>query len=75
MLRNGLYSLAAVSIDGVGVEVGGVLILHNGKVLGGDAYALIDAIKAKFHSFVRNKGMARKPLRYLCLVLQRSGKS
>jgi hypothetical protein len=38
MLRNGLYALAAVSIDGVGVEVGGVLILHNGKVLGGDSY-------------------------------------
>ena len=38
MIRNGIYSLAAVSIDGEGVEVGGVLILNNGKVQGGDSY-------------------------------------
>jgi hypothetical protein len=38
MIKNGLYSLAAVSIDGVGVEVGGVLILDDGKVQGGDSY-------------------------------------
>lgn len=37
MIRNGLYSLAAVSIDGVDVEVGGVLILRNGTILGGDS--------------------------------------
>ena len=38
MMKNGLYSLAAVAIDGVDVEVGGVLILRDGKVLGGDSY-------------------------------------
>jgi hypothetical protein len=38
MIENGIYSLAAVSIDGEGVEVGGVLILDNGKVQGGDSY-------------------------------------
>ena len=38
MIRNGLYSLAAVAVDGVDVEVGGVLILHDGKFHGGDAY-------------------------------------
>ena len=37
MIKNGLYSLAAVAIDGVDVEVGGVL-LHDGKLIGGDAY-------------------------------------
>jgi hypothetical protein len=38
MIKNGLYSLAAVAIDGVDVEVGGVLILHDGKLHGGDGY-------------------------------------
>ena len=38
MIKNGLYSLAAVAVDGVDVEVGGVLILHDGKLQGGDAY-------------------------------------
>ena len=38
MMKNGLYSLAAVAIDGVDVEVGGVLILRDGKMLGGDSY-------------------------------------
>jgi hypothetical protein len=38
MIRNGIYSLAAVTIDGVDVEVGGVLILHDGTILGGDSY-------------------------------------
>jgi hypothetical protein len=38
MIRNGIYSLAAVSIDGVDVEVGGVLILRDGAILGGDSY-------------------------------------
>ena len=38
MIKNGLYSLAAVAIDGVDVEVGGVLILRDGKLHGGDSY-------------------------------------
>ena len=38
MIRNGIYSLAAVSIDGVDVEAGGVLILRDGRILGGDSY-------------------------------------
>jgi hypothetical protein len=38
MIKNGLYSLAAVVVDGVDVEVGGVLILQDGKLHGGDSY-------------------------------------
>ena len=38
MLRNGLYSLAAVSLDGVDAEVGGVLILRDGHITGGDSF-------------------------------------
>ena len=41
MMKNGLYSLAAVAIDGVDVEVGGVLILQDGKMLGGDSYVYL----------------------------------
>ncbi len=38
MLKNGLYSLIALAIDGLDVEVGGVLILRDGKVYGGDSF-------------------------------------
>jgi hypothetical protein len=38
MIKNGIYSLAAVAVDGIDVEVGGVLILQDGKLLGGDSY-------------------------------------
>jgi T3SS negative regulator,GrlR len=38
MIKNGLYSLTAVALDGVDVEVGGVLILRDGKLHGGDSY-------------------------------------
>ena len=38
MIRNGLYSLIAVGIDGVDVEVGGVLILRDGQIHGGDSF-------------------------------------
>ena len=38
MIRNGLYSLAATSRDVEVGEVGGVLILRDGKLYGGDAY-------------------------------------
>jgi hypothetical protein len=38
MIRNGLYSLNATSRDGVDGDVGGVLILRDGQLHGGDAY-------------------------------------
>jgi len=38
MIKNGLYSLHARSRDGVADDVGGVLILRNGEIFGGDAY-------------------------------------
>jgi hypothetical protein len=38
VIKNGLYSLTAVALDGVGVEVGGVLMLRDGKLQGGDSY-------------------------------------
>jgi hypothetical protein len=38
MIRNGLYSLAAVAIDGMDVEVGGVPILRDGEIRGGDSF-------------------------------------
>jgi T3SS negative regulator,GrlR len=38
MIRNGLYSLTDVGIDGVDVEVGGVLILRDGQIHGGDSF-------------------------------------
>jgi hypothetical protein len=38
MNKNGLYSLAAVAVDGIDIEVGGVRILQVGKLLGGDSY-------------------------------------
>jgi hypothetical protein len=38
MIKNGLYTLTATALDGVDGEVGGVLILHDGKWYGGDSY-------------------------------------
>ena len=38
MIKNGIYSLSATVLDGPDVEVGGVLILHNGMIHGGDSY-------------------------------------
>jgi hypothetical protein len=38
MIRNGLYSLNAGSRDGVAEDVGGVLMLRDGQLHGGDAY-------------------------------------
>jgi hypothetical protein len=38
MIRNGLYSLNATSRDGADGDVGGVLILRDGQLHGGDAY-------------------------------------
>ncbi|MBR1252920.1 hypothetical protein JQ634_04315 [Bradyrhizobium sp. AUGA SZCCT0240] len=38
MIRNGLYSLSAKSRDGVADDVGGILILRDGQIHGGDAY-------------------------------------
>jgi len=38
MIKNGLYSLNAITRDGVADDVGGVLILRDGQMHGGDAY-------------------------------------
>ena len=38
MIKNRLYSLSAVALDGVDVEVGGVLMLRDGKLRGGDSF-------------------------------------
>jgi len=38
MIKNGIYSLTATVLDGPDVDVGGVLILHNGKIHGGDSF-------------------------------------
>ena len=38
MIRNGLYSLNASSRDGVAEDVGGILILRDGQLHGGDAF-------------------------------------
>ena len=38
MIKNGLYSLTATSPGGVDGEVGGVLVLHDGNLYGGDSY-------------------------------------
>src|ERR1700751_2222490 len=38
MIRNGIYALTALATDGAGVDAGGVLILHDGKIHGGDSY-------------------------------------
>jgi hypothetical protein len=38
MIRNGIYSLTALAVDGAGVDAGGVLILHDGKIHGGDSF-------------------------------------
>ena len=38
MIKNGIYSFMANSRDGVDGEVRGVLISHDGKLLGGDSY-------------------------------------
>jgi hypothetical protein len=38
MIANGLYSLTALATEGAGVDAGGGLILHDGKIHGGDSY-------------------------------------
>ena len=38
MLSNGIYSLIALALDGDEVEVGGVLMLRDGEIYGGDSY-------------------------------------
>jgi hypothetical protein len=38
MIKNGLYALHAASRDGVSDDVGGVLILRDGEMRGGDAF-------------------------------------
>ena len=41
MIKNGLYSLHAKSRDGAADDVGGVLILRDGELHGGDAYVFL----------------------------------
>ncbi len=38
MIKNGLYALSATSRDGAADDVGGVLILRDGEMRGGDAF-------------------------------------
>jgi hypothetical protein len=38
MIRNGIYALGALAIDGADVDVGGILILYDGKIHGGDSF-------------------------------------
>jgi len=38
MIRNGIYSLTATVLDGADVDIGGVLILCDGTIHGGDSY-------------------------------------
>ena|SRR2546430_1662390 len=38
MIKNGIYSLTALALDGADVDVGGVLILYDGSIHGGDSY-------------------------------------
>lgn len=38
MIKNRLYSLTAIPRDGAAAEVGGILMLRDGKLLGGDSY-------------------------------------
>jgi hypothetical protein len=38
VIKNGIYALTALATDGAGVDAGGVLILHDGKIYGGDSY-------------------------------------
>ena len=42
MIKNGIYSLSALVIDGPDVEVGGVLILYNGRIHGGDSFVFYE---------------------------------
>lgn len=38
MIKNGIYAFTALAIDGAGVDAGGVLILHDGRIHGGDSF-------------------------------------
>jgi hypothetical protein len=38
MIKNGIYVLTALATDGAGLDAGGVLILRDGKLHGGDSY-------------------------------------
>jgi O-acetylhomoserine/O-acetylserine sulfhydrylase-like pyridoxal-dependent enzyme len=42
VITNGIYALTALAIDGADVDVGGVLILHDGKIYGGDSYVFYE---------------------------------
>lgn len=55
MLKNGLYSLIALAIDGPDIEVGGVLILRGGKVHGGDSFVFYTGTYEDFDGRWRGK--------------------
>ena len=38
MIKNGIYALTALASEGAGLDASGVLILHDGKIHGGDSY-------------------------------------
>jgi T3SS negative regulator,GrlR len=38
VIKNGIYAFTALAIDGAGVDAGGVLILHDGRIHGGDSF-------------------------------------
>jgi hypothetical protein len=38
MIKNGIYVLTALATEGAGLDAGGVLILRDGKIHGGDSY-------------------------------------
>lgn len=38
MIKNGMYVLNALASEGAGLDAGGVLILRDGKIHGGDSY-------------------------------------
>jgi hypothetical protein len=38
VIKNGIYVLNALASDGAGLDAGGVLILRDGKIHGGDSY-------------------------------------
>ena len=54
MIKNGLYALNASAGDGVAEDVGGVLILRDGQLYGGDAYAAPDVIASLAKSTFNN---------------------
>ena len=55
MIRNGLYSLIAVAIDGLDIEVGGVLILRDGQIHGSNSYRFLHGDLRQFRGQVERR--------------------